>query len=37
MPFSDKIMDYKDRPEFDPSEHGLDAGFRLTNFSKLKG
>ena len=35
--FSDTIMDYKQRPEFNPTEHGLSPGFRLTNFSKLKG
>ena len=35
--FSDQIMDYRERPEFNPSEHGLSPGFRLTNFSKLKG
>ena len=35
--FSDTIMDYKERPEFSPSEHGLSPSFRLTNFSKLKG
>ena len=35
--FSDQNMDYRERPEFNPSEHGLSPGFRLTNFSKLKG
>ena len=30
-------MSYKDRAEFSPTEHGLDANFRLTNFTKLKG
>lgn len=30
-------MDYKERPEFDPAEHGLSPSFRLTNFTKLKG
>jgi len=30
-------MSYKDRAEFDPCEHGLEASFRLTNYTKLKG